>query len=244
MSSLQNTRVEFRRLGIVEVDEFSNTPKSSHWFIVVNTNKTARNAEELDILKSKLEDTIATLFDKENFNETFEIKKKNTLVDRIVITSSIEIGSKFKRVHANIQVDVFHDGAIHLRYRDFIKNFNNIMRLNTRLHINIQKVTSPDAVKNYISKGTRRQDLPDDVITSTDLPPDPPTVSIPSPPRAVASKSKAPAPPRRITVVNSARPRTTEEQRLVDWFKWRQQLGQTLNPQKNLTITKLRPGKR
>jgi hypothetical protein len=243
MTSLQNTRVEFRRLGIVEVDEFSNTPKSSHWFIVVNTNKTARNANELDILKSKLEDTIATLFDKENFNETFEIKKRNTTIDKVIITTSIEIGSKFKRVHANIQVDVFHDGAIHLRYRKFIENFNSIMRLNTRLHINIQKVTSPDAVRNYISKGTRRQDLPDDVITSTDLP-DPPTVSIPSPPRAVASKSKVPAPPRRVTIVNSARPRTTEEQRLVDWFKWRQQLGETLNPGRNITTTKLRPDRR
>ena len=89
MTSLQNIRVEFRRLGIVEVDEFSNTPKSSHWFIVVNTNKTARNANELDILKSKLEDTIATLFDKENFNETFEIKKRNTTIDKVIITTSI-----------------------------------------------------------------------------------------------------------------------------------------------------------
>lgn len=243
MTSQQSINVEFRRLGIVEVDEFSSSPKSSHWFIVVNTNKTARNAEELHTLKQKLEDTIATLFDQENFNETFELKKRNTEIEKIVITSSIEIGSKFKRVHANIQVDVFHNGAIHLRYKKFIQNFNNIMRLNTRLHINIQKVTSPDAVKNYISKGTRREDLPDDVISSADLP-EPPTISVPSPPRAVASKSKAPAPPQRLVVVNSARPRTTEEQRLVDWFKWRQQLGERLNPAKNVTVTKLRPGRR
>jgi hypothetical protein len=229
MTSLQNLNVNLNQLGIRQVDETNFHPHKSIWFIVINTNKKADTTSQLNNLKEKFETSIATIFDKENLSASIKVLKKDTVIEDVNITTSIEVGSKFKRVHANIMLEITHNGKIHLDYPQFKRNFSTVMGLPTNLHFNIQHLFDKEILQSYINKGTRRQDLPtqDDVSVITEAPPLPPRPQL-------ARKAGVPKAP----------PRLTEQQKLVDWFKWRQQLNERLDPRKNVTVTKLRPGKR